>query len=236
MADFLEQGSVARRVTAEPALLLGAGRALLMQLAHPAVAQGVWDHSDFRRSPFRRLQGTLEAMNAVVFGSEELAGRVGEGAHRVHEFIVGPSYRANDPQNLLWVHATLIDSALLSYTTFVGPLTDDEREDFYQDMTRVAGVFGCPREAQPNTYADFYGYVGEMIDSLVVTEVGRRLGRDIVRPRFQRPLAVVLGPAVGLHRLFTLGMTPERLREQFGLDWDERSGVVTSEPNVSSVE
>ena len=115
MADHFPKGSVIRKVNNEPAIMFGAGRALLLQLAHPAVAQGVQDHSEFKKNPFKRLQGTLEATYAVVFGSDDLARGVGRRIQWIHEFVVGPGYTANDPENLLWVHATLCDTALRCY-------------------------------------------------------------------------------------------------------------------------
>ena len=51
-------------------LLLGAGpRALLLQIAHPLVAAGVADHSDFRSDPWRRLDGTLRSYLRIIYGS-----------------------------------------------------------------------------------------------------------------------------------------------------------------------
>ena len=93
MTDFFPRGSVSRRINAEPAIICGAGRALLLQVAHPAVAQGVADHSDFRDNPFRRLQGTLEALNAVVYGSDALAFAVGRRVAQLHDHVVGETYR-----------------------------------------------------------------------------------------------------------------------------------------------
>ena len=107
-------GAVIRRVNEEPAILFGAGRALLLQLAHPHVAAGVDQHSDFQHNPFKRLRGTLEAVYAMVYGPRELAEGVGRRIRWVHDHVTGPGYRANDPENLLWVHATLLDSALSS--------------------------------------------------------------------------------------------------------------------------
>ena len=93
VTDFFPRGSVSRRINAEPAIICGAGRALLLQVAHPAVAQGVADHSDFRDNPFRRLQGTLEALNAVVYGSDALAFAVGRRVAQLHDHVVGETYR-----------------------------------------------------------------------------------------------------------------------------------------------
>jgi uncharacterized protein (DUF2236 family) len=68
MVSVFPPGALIRRVNEEPVILLGAGRALLLQLAHPAVAAGVDEHSDFQHDPFKRLQGTLQAMYAMVWG------------------------------------------------------------------------------------------------------------------------------------------------------------------------
>ncbi len=223
--DHFPRGSVIRRVNIEPAILFGAGRALLLQLAHPAVAQGVQDHSDFKGNPFKRLQGTLEAMNAVVFGSEELARGVGERIQWIHTFVTGPDYEANDPLNLLWVHATLCDTALRCYTTLVEPLSAEDEETYYQEMTRVAEVFGVARSDQPATLADFRAYVDDTVANIDVTDVGKDLAAFILDPELPLGLHVPLGPVLRLQRRFTLGMIPASIREQLGVVWsadDER--------------
>ncbi len=213
--------SVIRRVNAEPAILFGAGRALLLQLAHPAVAQGVADHSDFQHNPFKRLQGTLEATYAVVFGDAELAAGVGRRISWIHGHVTGPSYQANDPANLLWVHATLFDTALGCYERLVAPLSSADRETYYEEMAQVAEVFGCPRDAQPADLAAFTAYFDAQVAGLSVTDVGRELAQDIVRPGLPFKLHFPLSPAIGLHRRLAIGLTPPALRDQFGFSWND---------------
>jgi uncharacterized protein (DUF2236 family) len=222
MGDFFPKDSVIRRVNAEPALFFGAGRALLLQLAHPAVAQGVADHSDFQSNPFRRLQGTLEATYAVVFGSEDLARAVGRRIHRIHDFVTGTSYRANDPANLLWVHATLTDSALKAYTEMVEELSPDDADTYYREMKQVAEVFGLQEADQPANLVEFQGYFDEMVRALRVSEQGRRLGYDVLYPSLPGGLRSALAPALALNRLVAVGTTPAPLREQFGFTWNRR--------------
>ena len=214
--------AVIRRVSAEPAVAMGAGRALLLQLAHPAVAQGVQDHSEFKKNPFKRLQGTLEAMYGVVFGPEELADGIGRRVQWIHEYVVGPGYTANDPGNLLWVHATLLDTALRCYEDLVERLSTEDRETYYQEMAQVAERFGCPRDAQPATYADFRRYFDETVATMEVTDVGRDLGGFIVDPLLPLGLHVPTRPALRLNRLLTVGMLPASLRDQFGFAWSAR--------------
>ncbi|HZQ88107.1 MAG TPA: oxygenase MpaB family protein [Acidimicrobiales bacterium] len=214
--------SVIRRVNEEPVILFGAGRALLLQLAHPRVAAGVAEHSDFQSNPFKRLQGTLEATYTMVCGDRVLADGVGRRIRWIHDFVTGPAYQANDPANLLWVHATLLDTALGCYERLVAPLSPGDRETYYEEMAVVAEGFGCPRSAQPATVAEFEAYFAEQVRTIEVTDVGRRLASDVVRPTLPLGLHVPLGPALALQRLLAVGTLPPRLREQFGFTWDDR--------------
>ena len=214
--------AVIRRVSAEPALLFGAGRSLLLQLSHPAVAQGVQDHSEFKRNPFARLQGTLEAVNAMVFGSEELAAGVGRRVRWIHDFVAGTGYAANDPANLLWVHATLLDTALRCYRDLVEPLSAEDAETYYREMMRVAEAFGLPLEQQPPTLADFRTYFDETVASMEVTDVGRDLASFIVDPTLPLNLHVPMRPLLRTQRIVSIGTLPASLRAQLGFSWDAR--------------
>ena len=222
MEPMFSPDSVIRRVNEEPVILLGAGRALLLQLAHPHVAAGVAEHSDFQSNPFKRLQGTLEATYTMVCGDRSLAEGVGRRIRWIHDFVTGPAYQANDPANLLWVHATLLDTALGCYERLVGPLSLGDRETYYEEMAVVAEGFGCPRSAQPATVAEFDAYFAEQVRTIEVTDVGRRLATDVVRPKLPLGLHVPLGPALALQRLLAVGTLPSHLREQFGFAWDDR--------------
>ncbi|MFP5256509.1 MAG: oxygenase MpaB family protein [Acidimicrobiia bacterium] len=221
MADRFPASAPVRRLNSEPAVMAAAGRALLLQLAHPAVAQGVHDHSDFKTNPFTRLQGTLESVNAVVFGTEALAQRVGQRLRWIHGFITGPGYSANDPANLLWVHATLVDSALWAIETLLGPIDPDVAETYYQQMKEVAEVFGVPLDAQPPTLADFRRYVDEQVGAVELTPVAHDLIGWILDPTLPLGLHVPLQPLRRRFRLITLGSLPEPIRAQLDEPWDE---------------
>lgn len=210
--------SVVRRVNAEPVLLLGGGRALLMQLAHPSVAAGVAEHSDFQRNPLSRLQRTLDAVSTIVFGSQAEAEQVGAVVRAVHTRVVGPGYSANDPALLLWVHATLVDTAMRVYRRFVRPLSDDDAEEYYQQSKLVAAVMGCPVDAQPSGLAEFRAYVRSMVGSLEVSDQARALARDVLHPR----MPLVASPVLEVGRQLTAGLLPRPLREGYGFTWDAR--------------
>ena len=112
MSSLFAEDAVIRRVGREGVLVLGGGRALSMQLAHPAVAAAVADHSDFESDPMKRLRATLEATYTIVFGTDEAAATTADVIKRVHDRVNGPTYRASDPALLCWVNATLTDTAL----------------------------------------------------------------------------------------------------------------------------
>lgn len=218
MPGLFASDAVIRRVDREGVILLGGGRALLLQLAHPQVAQGVDEHSNFAREPLKRLRGTLEATYALVFGDAEMADRTARQVRSIHGRVRGPGYDATDPALLCWVHATLIDTALRVYTATVGPLSPADEDEYYEQSIMVAELFGCPRAHQPSDIHEFRDYLESMVDSLQVTDTARRLANTVVHPD---PLWAQ-GPPFAMARFVTIGMLPEPLRQQYGLRWDER--------------
>src|SRR5438270_7741082 len=167
--------SVIRRVYSDSAVGYGAGTALLLQLAHPSIAQGVHDHSDYENRPLDRLFGTLYAVNAVVFGSQVEAEQIGTAIARVHTNVNGSGYDALDPALLCWVNATLLGTAARLYERTIRPLSAAERDEFVSDSRRVGLVFGCPVDVQPATWPEFEDYWRRTVDSLHVTDTGRQV-------------------------------------------------------------
>ena len=210
--------AVIRRVDGELVLLLGGGRALLLQLAHPLVARGVAEHSDFRTDPLGRLQKTLAATHAVVFGTSEQAEQAGAHVAAVHADVRGPGYRASDPALLLWVHATLVDTALRVHRRFLRPLGPSDAERYYQESVTVGEVFGLPRTEQPADLAEFRSYFRRMVRELsgLMSDESRRLGHRVLYPR----LPVLVAPVTAGFRELTIGLLPPPLRRAYGLRWD----------------
>jgi len=214
-------------------VLLAAGpAALLVQLARPLVAAAVARHSGFPRDSFQRLRATLEAVLAMSFGDdrqiEQAAARVA-ARHRVVRgalprpagpFPAGHPYRADDPELALWVHATLVFSALEAYEVLVAPLARAERSRYWQEVKPFARLFGVTDAIMPVDHPAFQAYLEAMIGggTLVVGEEARQLAIPILDP----PVPWVLRPAVAATRLITVGLLPDSLRRQFGLAWDRR--------------
>lgn len=218
------------QVDRETVLLLAGGRALLMQLAHPKVAAGVAGHSHFKADPLGRLYRTMSAMWSIVF-DEALEARASlkqvKSVHRRIHGIVSPAerlplgthYDALDIELLLWVHATLIDSAMVAYDLFVKPLALEETSRYYDDSKRLAHLFEIPEALVPASLADFNTYVERMLlgGEIAVGPTARSLAAEILYPS-----PWMLRPAGPLFRLITGGLLPERLREGYGIGWNER--------------
>jgi uncharacterized protein (DUF2236 family) len=217
---LFEEGSITRRINRENILLLGGGRALLMQLAHPKVAAGVDEHSDFRSHPIRRLRRTIRMTMAIVFGDRDTALAAARGVNQAHAKVQGPDYRALDPDLLLWVYATLADTALVTYEVFVRRLVPREREDFHQEFKLLGELLGIPRDRFPGTVSDFDEYMEQMVASgpVVVDARARELAQQIMKPR----VWLLPGPAMIPLNVVTSGLLTPALREQYGLAWGPR--------------
>jgi uncharacterized protein (DUF2236 family) len=232
---LFDDSSITRRVSRENILMLGGGRALLMQLAHPKVAAGVDEHSDFRTQPVRRLRRTIRVTMAIIFGDRETALAAARSVNHVHARVRGQDYRALDPDLLLWVHATLTDSALVTYETFVRRLPAHEREDFYQESKVIGELLGIPRDRFPATLGDFEAYVDKMLSAgpVRVGKVALELAAQVLRPRVR----LLPGPVMVPFEVITAGLMPPELRSQYGLRWGSRQQrafrlAVTALPRV----
>jgi hypothetical protein len=176
-------GSLTWSVNGEAVLLLGGGRALILQVAHPKVAAGVTEFSGYREDPWGRLYRTLEVTLKIAFGDPETSRAASEGLRRIHGRVAGTDdrrepYRALDPGLLLWVHATLTDTSLTIYERYVGKLTPRERSLYYEEMKTLGEAYSIPRDAMPADHAAFRRYWASMLaDGLRVTEATREVGQ-----------------------------------------------------------
>lgn len=225
-------GSVSWQVTREAALLVGGGRAILLQIAHPLVAAGVAEHSRFQTETLSRLQRTLDTMQTIVFGDRPQALAALRRLHTVHlsvrgalphttgAYPAGLAYTAQDPVLKLWVHATLTDTSFLVYEQFVGPLTPDERVRGYEESKALARYMGIPASIMPPTLDAFDDYMRAMLDgdTLVVDDTARALARAVFWP------SIWFGPRLAAWALgrLTPGFLPPHLREAYGMPWNAR--------------
>jgi len=214
--------SVSWRVDREVLVLAGGSCALLMQLAHPAVAAGVAEHSDFRADPFARLRRTLAATYAVVFGTTPRAERAIRRMNAIHAQVAGTvpetgePYRALDPALLLWVHATLVDTAIRVYDRFVSPLSGEDAEAYHAEARQIALRLGVPDSSLPATLAGLRAEMQRMIGSgeVGVTPTARGLATQVLYPTPFPPRV-----AWDLAHLVSLSVLPPAIRRGYGIPW-----------------
>lgn len=216
-------------------MLLGWSRAILLQLAHPLIAAGVYEHSSFRATPLAaaaRLHETVRAMLALTFGSDARRAEAmsairtihrrvnGRLAQRVGLFPAGAPYSAEDPDLVLWVHLTLLESVPLVYGLFVEPLTEAQRDAYCAEAAWVAEELGARHDDVPRTAADVSRAIGRVHASraIAVGPEARELAAAVLAP----PIGRLVPPLASLNRLVTLGLLPEDVRNQYGFAWDAR--------------
>jgi uncharacterized protein (DUF2236 family) len=226
---------ITERINGERLVVLGWGRAILLQLAHPLVAQGVADHSTFRDTAFariKRLHGTIKAMLDLTFGDADAmhaaAARINAIHDRVHgqltedagRWTAGTRYSATDPDLLTWVDATLLDSMPLAYQQLVAPLPSADIDAYCAEVSASAHRLRIPPGFVPASRAALDSYLQRMLqsDTLAVTSSARALAREVIEP----PGATALWPAATISRLATIGWLPPRIRAEYGFAWDAK--------------
>jgi uncharacterized protein (DUF2236 family) len=143
----------------------------------------------------------------------------GELAAPAGRFPAGTPFAADDPELLLWVLATLVDSALVVYERYVGSLSHAERDAYWQDYRVVGRLFGLRDGEMPADIDAFDAYMRDMLDGpdLYVTSAARELAVKIV---LQPPVPLIRRPVLELVNFVTVGLLPAQLRRQYGLSWD----------------
>jgi uncharacterized protein (DUF2236 family) len=220
----LSRRSVSWKVLSEPVAFFGGGRAVLLQVAHPKVGAGVEQHSTYATDPWKRLFRTVDVMSKLSFGTPELSERQRRVLASMHKRVVGTtddgdSYAALDPGLLLWVWATLLDTGLQMYERAFPPLTEDEREQYYEEWKLVAHGCGIPPGAYPANWAEFEAYWDRVVaEDLRVTRAARSVAHATMVPPLPWPLGALAARPL---QLVTNGTFPPELRSGFAWTWDE---------------
>jgi len=228
-AGVFGPNSVTWRVNREAAIFLGAGRALLLQLAHPWVATAVSEHSQVFADPIGRFRRTFKLMFTMVFGTLDQALGAARRLHRRHAaitgvmpmaagpFAAGSRYWANETSALRWVHATLVETALIAYGHVLPPLSIEDQARYYAESCVFAGLFGISQASLPSSWEDFASYNKAMwrSDTLTVTPAARAMAEQILRGTN----TWLRGPK--WYRAMTAGLLPSPLRIAFGLHYGQ---------------
>ena len=232
LAGYLGPASITWRLAGEAIMLLGGGRAVLMQLAHPLVAAGVGQHSSYRSDPWGRTAKTIELMASLTYGTRAEARTAARTINRLHIGVAGTlataagdfardaPYHARDPELLLWVWATLVDTILQMYPMFVGPLASAETDQYYQESRDSIAMLGLPARYIPPTLDAFRGYMRNMLASGALASTPEAL--EVARIVMRMPAPLVTRPAFLAAEQLTIGLLPPRVRALYGFTWDAR--------------
>jgi uncharacterized protein (DUF2236 family) len=220
-------------------MMLGGGRALILQVAHPVVAEGVGRFSNYEEAPWQRLAGTLDLYLRTIYGGrDETPAEAGERLRSLHKRIKGVDsdgnqWHALDPAPFHWVHATLVDSMVHMNRLFGDPMTTLELELFYEEMCEVALLYGLREHDMPPDWTSFRAYFDEMVegelrDSPTLQNVIRTVFHPSKPPVVPVPdgvWEVASWPGAELVRLTTVGTLPRILRARLGLQWSRERAL-----------
>jgi uncharacterized protein (DUF2236 family) len=235
---FPRGASILRRVHGERVVgLLYGQRALMIGALNPLAFIGTTQRSKARNRPWKRLTHTAEMFEAVFFGTRAEADRALAFTERLHRRVVGEigeaagpypagsGYSAVDPELMMWVVAPMYDSARTLYELLVRRLSDDEREQLWQEYLRFGELFGLAREHAPATAAELAAWWDEQFDGerVFLTDDARRVGLSIGR---RIPVPAVARPLMAGATHVLVGSLPPRVRAQYGLSWSAADELV----------
>lgn len=222
-----------KKVAREGITLAGGPAAILLQIAHPKVGQGVADHSTFTSRAISRAQYTQMYIYVMIFGNVDektaMKAWVDKAHSRVKSEKPGSEYDAMDPRLQLWVAATIYASMISMYELIYGPLPPLRSELVYQAYSCMGTSLQVPREMWPADTTAFWKYFKHMTTkelrvspdaSLVLKE----LFSPSSLPLWARPVAVAALPFV---RRLTIEQLPPIIREQFRLKSTKSSRALT---------
>ena len=227
-AGFFGPRSMTWKINRESALFLGAGRAALLQLAHPWVATAIEQHSTVMSRPIVRFHNTFRIIYTMIFGTVDQALAAARSLHALHtrirgemtddiaSYLRGSHYEANEIAALRWVYATLIETAVLAFACVMPPLTPGELQAYYAETKMLAALFGLPPAALPEDWPAFLAYCREMeqSDALGVSGSARTMGHNILAGAG----SWIKPPH--WYRALTTEWLPERFRSEFALPFE----------------
>jgi uncharacterized protein (DUF2236 family) len=222
---FFGPGSITWRVHTNPAILVGALRALMIQALHPLAMAGVAQYSDFRTNPLKRLRGTARYVHTVVFGDRQTARAAAESVKKLHQRvrgvdpITGREFSASDPETLLWVHCVEIHSFLAAYRAYGGHLTRAEQDRYLAEQVTSAELIGIPREMVPDSVDAYRAYFASVLPRLCCGADAAATIAFVRRPRLPGswPHRAAMFPSAYTLGRAAVALVPRTLRPMAGL-------------------
>ncbi|TNC26948.1 oxygenase MpaB family protein [Amycolatopsis alkalitolerans] len=227
---MIAPGTPAWRYFGDFRAILLAGQVLVLQVAHPVVAAGVRDHSDYTDDPWTRLMRTAASLSIYVYGGPGGAEFEARRLREVHRAFTGVRedgrrYSALDPHAYAWVHATLVQLAVDTQEFFGRGMRPDEVDEYYAQMREVGAMLGVKDHHMPRDWRDFRCYYEEMVNGFGPNAtIGTLLETIRTVPKPVRWLPDALWPWVRERQarlqLFLIAATlPPRFRDRLGIPW-----------------
>lgn len=222
----LDRDAVLWRNSGDLRTMLVSVRALVLQVAYPMVGAGVGEHSVYKTDPWGRLYRSVKSLMTQIYGSERAIAE-GQRLQELHRDIKGTDaqgrrYSALNPEAYFWVHATVLEGALVFQEKFDRPLSAEEVDRIYDEWRRVGLMLGLRADDLPAGIDGFWRRFDEIKARLennpVVQDV---LHSGPARPRWlplpQRWFDALNRPAMKLQRDIATWTLDDDLREKFGL-------------------
>lgn len=212
-------GAVAWRVHGDvTSMMVGGIAGLLLQMLHPAVLAGVWDHSNFRADMHGRLRRTARFIALTTYGgraeAEAMIARVSGIHDRVRGTLPdGRPYAANDPALLAWVHVTEATSFLDAWIRYAEPrMSAADQDRYFAEMTGIALALGA--DPVPRTRAEARDLIKLMRPDLMCDARTREVARLVLT---QQAPSLMAEPLQALTMQAGVDLLPAWARQMHGL-------------------
>ena len=199
-------------------MMVGGVTALLLQMLHPAVLAGVWDHSNFRTDMLGRLRRTARFIAVTSYGSRDDALAIIARVREVHNHVSGTlpdgtPYTANDPDLLAWVHVSEAVSFLDAWIRYAEPaMTVDDQDRYFAEMAMMGEMLGA--DPVPRNRAEAIALITRFRPALAVTDRTREVARLVLD---QKPRSAASAPIQAMTFQAAVDLIPAWARAMHGL-------------------
>jgi len=188
--------SVAWRVHGDVVtMLIGGVDSLMLQMLHPAVLAGVWDHSDFRNDMMARLRATAKFIARTTYDHADEAQVLIDKVRRIHDHVHGTlpdgtPYQANDPRLLAWVHVTEAVCFLDAWIAYGEPrLTRADQDQYFAEVAQIGQALGA--DPVPTSRAEAEALIASIRAELRVNARTREVAGLVLDQTVGPPTAAV---------------------------------------------